>query len=86
MLPRSPGSGACSWITSLNSVIDPPVTGTFSDGVGAFYGPDTHNGIPVLVRYLWSDITPQSCRWAQAFSTDDGKTWETNWIMDLTRV
>ena len=73
------------WITSASPVIDPPVTGRFTDGTGEFFGPDTHNGIPVLVRYLWSDVKPDSCRWAQAFSTDDGQTWETNWIMDLTR-
>jgi hypothetical protein len=25
-------------------------------------------------------------RWEQAFSPDDGKTWERNWIMTMTRV
>lgn len=81
------GSGQWSiyWITTRSSAIDPPVTGGFRDGTGTFYGPDTHNGIPVLVRFLWSDIKPDSCRWAQAFSADDGRTWETNWVMDLTR-
>ncbi|MEY9876909.1 hypothetical protein ABH931_006422 [Streptacidiphilus sp. MAP12-33] len=23
--------------------------------------------------------------WEQAFSTDDGRTWETNWVQQLTR-
>jgi hypothetical protein len=35
---------------------------------------------------VWSDIAANSCRWRQAFSADGGKTWETNWIMDFTRV
>ena len=75
------------WITSLSSAIDPGVTGRFdADGVGQFFGPDTHNGIPVVVRYTWSQITPVSARWEQAFSTDDGRTWEVNWIMNLTRT
>ena len=37
------------------------------------------------VRYVWSEITPSSARWEQAFSVDDGETWETNWIMELAR-
>lgn len=73
------------WITSLSGTVDPGVTGRFTDGVGEFFGPDTHNGIAVLARYIWSDITQASARWDQAFSTDDGQTWEVNWIMNLTR-
>jgi hypothetical protein len=74
------------WITSLSGGIDPGVTGRFSDGTGTFDGRDTHEGTPVEVRYTWSGITPAAARWAQAFSTDDGRTWETNWIMQLTRT
>lgn len=74
------------WITSRSGSIDPGVTGRFTDGVGTFLGTDTHEGTPVQVRYTWSDITPTAARWAQAFSTDDGRTWETNWIMDFTRT
>jgi hypothetical protein len=37
------------------------------------------------VRYIWSDITETSARWEQAFSVDDGRTWETNLIMEFTR-
>ena len=75
------------WITSLSAVIEPPVVGGFADdGTGAFFGPDTHNGTPVMVRYRWSDITPASVRWEQALSVDDGQIWETNWVMGLTRT
>jgi hypothetical protein len=38
------------------------------------------------VRYRWSDISATTARWEQAFSTDKGETWETNWIMRSTRV
>jgi len=34
-----------------------------------------------FVRNTFSDITPSSSRFEQAFSADGGKTWETNWIM-----
>ena len=66
--------------------LEPAVHGGFKDGVGLFYAEDTLNGHPILVRYTWSEITPQSCKWEQAFSPDNGQTWETNWTMNLTRV
>jgi hypothetical protein len=37
-------------------------------------------------RYRAVSLRANSCRWRQAFSADGGKTWETNWIMDFTRV
>jgi hypothetical protein len=39
----------------------------------------------ILVRYLWLDLGPKSTRMEQAFSSDGGKTWETNWICELSR-
>jgi len=74
------------WVAGGVAEVDPPVVGHFANGAGDFFGPDTHEGTPVLVRYRWSDITPTSANWAQAFSTDDGLTWETNWTADLARV
>jgi hypothetical protein len=66
--------------------LDPPVRGGFKDGVGTFYADDTFNGKPIRVRYLWSHITPTSCHWEQAFSSDRGASWETNWMTDLERA
>ena len=66
--------------------LDPPVTGSFENGIGTFIGDDTFNGRPILVRYLWSNITDRTWRWEQSFSPDGGTTWEANWIMDGTRV
>ena len=39
-------------------------------------GPDTDAGRPIIARYIWSDIAPDSARWTQAFSYDEGRTWE----------
>lgn len=66
--------------------LDPPVRGSFAGGVGTFTAEDTLDGRPILVRYLWSEITATSARWEQAFSPDAGATWEVNWIMQFTRV
>jgi len=74
------------WAASSDGVLLPPVIGRFDEnGVGTFYGDDEHQGTPVRVRYVWSDITAESARWEQAFSTDGGQNWEVNWIMQLTR-
>jgi hypothetical protein len=66
--------------------LDPPMRGSFEGGVGTFYAEETFSGIPIRVRFLWSHVTTTSCRWAQAFSTDSGVTWETNWIMNFERT
>jgi hypothetical protein len=63
-----------------------PTVGAFKDGHGEFYDMEPINGRMVLVRNVWSDITPNSCHFEQAFSTDGGKLWETNWIADDTRM
>ncbi|MFL6145162.1 MAG: hypothetical protein ACJ72N_25275 [Labedaea sp.] len=85
MFNAETGQWAIYWVNSRRSTLDPGVFGGFVDGVGTFYGDDTDDGTPVRVRYLWSEITPASARWEQAFSVDGEQTWETNWIMALTR-
>ena len=66
--------------------LDPPVRGSFHDGTGTFLCDDTFNGKPIRVRYEWSRITATTCHWEQAFSSDGGATWETNWVMDFKRT
>ena len=70
--------------TRRPGVLDPPVFGSFSGDVGLFEGDDTFEGRPIRMRFVWSGITTPTPRWEQAFSEDDGETWETNWIMDFT--
>lgn len=62
-----------------------PMIGGFQQERGTFYAHDIFAGKHILCRWLWSDITPTSCHWEQAFSVDGGNTWETNWVMDLER-
>lgn len=57
-----------------------PYTGRFTDGVGVF---ERREG-DLYVRHTWDEIGPAGARFRQAFSTD-GRTWETNWLMRLTR-
>ena len=75
------------WANSKNGYLGgPPNVGEFKNGRGEFYCQDTFNGRVILIRYIWSDITPNSAHFEQSFSDDGGKTWEVNWITDQTRV
>ena len=63
-----------------------PAIGGFKNGRGEFYNQETLDGRAILVRFVISEITPDSCHFEQAFSDDGGKTWEANWIATDTRV
>lgn len=63
-----------------------PTVGRFKHGRGEFYDRETLNDRPILVRFIISDITPTSIHFEQAFSADDGKTWEINWVATDTRI
>lgn len=67
-------------------VMTQPTIGEFRNGRGEFFSQETLNDRAILVRFVISDITPNSCRFEQAFSDDGGKTWEVNWIATDTRV
>ena len=57
-----------------------------NSGNGEFYQQVEINGRTVLVRFIWSGITPNSAHFEQAFSADGGRSWEVNWITDQTRA
>ena len=61
---------------------------TEADGsrVGTFIGRAEHAGDPVLARFIWNQISVNAAHWQQAFSADDGATWETNWHMWMRRI
>jgi hypothetical protein len=75
-----------NWANSNDGILArPPNIGEFKDDHGDFYDSELFNGKLVFVRNGFSQITPDSSRFEQAFSADGGKTWETNWIMTFTR-
>jgi hypothetical protein len=63
-----------------------PTIGELKNGRGEFFDQETFNGRTILVRFVISDITTNSCHFEQAFSDDGGKTWEVNWSATDTRV
>jgi len=71
---------------SSGGALSQPTIGEFKNGRGEFFDQETLNGRAILVRFVMSDTTPDSCRFEQAFSEDGGKTWEVNWIATDTRL
>lgn len=74
------------WANSKDGILGQPMIGEFKNGRGEFFDQEPFNGRAILVRYVWSKITPNSAHFEQSFSDDGGKTWEVNWITDQTRV
>jgi hypothetical protein len=63
----------------------PPVVGQFSGNRGEFFDQEEYKGRMILVRYVWLNISPKSARMEQSFSPDGGKSWEVNWVCELSR-
>ncbi|MEQ1799247.1 MAG: hypothetical protein ABL872_14935 [Lacibacter sp.] len=75
------------WVDNNGATMDEhPVTGSFEKGLGKFYANDVFNEKEIVVLYQWDTAKPDYPKWSQAFSTDNGKTWEWNWEMTLTKI
>jgi hypothetical protein len=75
-----------TFASSSSGTLNVPSIGEFKNGRGEFFSQETFNDRAILVRGVWSDITPESHRYEQAFSDDGGKTWEPNFVATLTPV
>jgi hypothetical protein len=73
------------WASKGDGTLGKPMVGEFKQGRGTFYNKDTVDGRAVLVRDTYSGATANTYHFEEAYSADDGKTWETNFIADLTR-
>jgi hypothetical protein len=60
--------------------------GEFKDGRVVLSGQDTVNDRTILVRAVWSDITPESHQYEESYSNDGGTTWVRSFIANLTRL
>jgi len=68
------------WASSKDGRLDHthPVVGSFEGDIGRFYARESFNGKPILVMAQWDKSNPDKAVWSQAFSEDNGKTWEWN--------
>jgi hypothetical protein len=74
------------WVASNRGVLDPPMVGSFENGLGEFFAKDTYNGKDILVLFRWDVRDKEHPIWGQAFSPDNGKTWEWNWFNISERI
>ncbi len=73
------------WADSNVVVLDVPQIGSFDGKIGEFYARDVFEGKPIIVQFKWDASNAEVPVWSQAFSADDGKTWEWNWYMTFER-
>lgn len=66
------------WADSNVGVMDVPVVGSFEGNLGKFFCKDKFKGKDIIVVFLWDKTDPNNPVWSQAFSPDNGKTWEVN--------
>ena len=75
-----------NFASSKTGSMTQPMIGQFKDGRGEFFDQELYDGRTILVRNVFSAVTATAYRFEQAFSNDDGKTWEVNWIAIDTRT
>lgn len=73
------------WANSNDGTLGQPAVGEFRNGRGEFYDQEMFKGRAILVRQVYSNASSNSYHFEQAFSEDGGKTWEPNWVANLTR-
>jgi len=74
------------WAASNVGVMDPPVVGSFENNVGHFFTKDIFNGKKIIMVFRWDVRDKDHPIWSQAFSPDNGKTWEWNWYNVSERI
>lgn len=79
------GDWSIYWMDSRSPSLDTPVVGRFADGKGVFTSDETFEGKPIKLRFTYTPVSAGEARWEQAFSPDNGGSWETNWTMRFTR-
>ena len=71
------------WADSNAGTLDKPVIGSFDGKCGRFFTRDYHHDIPIIMQFQWDLSNPRRPVWSQAYSADEGATWEWNWYMEL---
>lgn len=74
-----------NFASSGGGTLSVPTVGEFKNGRGEFFDQEPFNDRTILVRVVWSNVTPNSHQFEQSFSDDGGRTWKPNFVATLTR-
>ena len=74
-----------NFVDSQSGVVTSPLIGEFKNGRGELFAQDTRGGRTILIRAVWSDITPDAHHFEESYSDDGGKSWAPVFIASLTR-
>ena len=80
------GRWSLNYANLADGSLGTPVVGKFTGGRGEFYSDEQFRGRAVRVRFVIQPESTDVIHFEQAFSIDDGRTWEVNWIATDTRV
>lgn len=73
------------WADNIAVVLDVPQVGSFDGKTGEFWARDIFEEKPIIVKFKWDATDEDNPVWSQAFSADEGETWEWNWYMYFSR-
>lgn len=82
----SSGRWTLTYANLADGSLATPSVGQFEGARGEFYSDEQYRGRDVRVRFVIEPQGPDVIRFEQAFSIDDGRTWEVNWIATDTRI
>jgi hypothetical protein len=74
------------WADTNGGKLDPPVVGSFENNIGHFFAKDNFNGKPIVIFFHWDARDNYHPVWSQAFSDNNGKPWEWNWYMYISKI
>jgi len=74
------------WADSNAVRLQTPQIGSYDGNVGTFLARDVFEEKDILVKFNWDKTDRDNPVWSQAFSADEGATWEWNWYMYFTRL
>jgi hypothetical protein len=74
------------WADSNSGRLDKPVVGSFEKNIGHFYTRDIFEGKDIIMLFQWDKTDKDNPVWSQAYSVDNGTSWEWNWYMYMSRM